>query len=204
MPVIFQLSKNEIRIIVWGAICKLISDWETSIDEMVFNEQIATGSFRGRFPVDDELCAIMQQMQAQGHIAPYYGVGGSRGACVYQLHRIGSGYSIHVKNTVALESTEFVDPTAGVPREGLIPQIQTWIATKLSIGEGVKPQLIFKINGKELQNLRAWAHWNERQAATSRYIYEFGRVAMGHLGFTVQVTDTLNNEQINVTDYASW
>jgi len=204
MPVVFQHSQNEICFTIWGTICQAISNWEYSVDEMVFNEQLATGSFHGRFPIDDEDRAVMQQIKAKGQIMPYYGVGGSHGACVYTIHRLDNGYMIHVENTAAKESTEFNDHTNDGQRESLLRRLRTWLAANLRIGEVAKPRFLLRINGKELQKLRAWAHWNESQALTSRYVYRFGRVSLGRLGFTVKVMDEQSNEQIDVTDYDDW
>lgn len=203
MPVIFQQSQREIRFTVWGTVCQRISAWESSIDEMVFSEQLAIGSFRGKHPIDGELRMLMQQMQAQGRIAPYYGAGGSGGSCVYQLQRAGTGFSIRVENTTAAEAAEF-SYEATDQREGMIPHITTWFATKLGVGEVAKPRQVFKINGQELQNLRAWAHWHEQQASTARYAYQFGRVSMGRLGYAVKVLEVQSQQHIDVTDYASW
>jgi hypothetical protein len=204
MPIIFQQSQNEICFTIWGAICQDISDWEYSVDEMVFNEQLATGSFHGQFPIDDEIRAVMQLIKAKGQIMPYYGVGGSRGSCAYIIQRLNKGYLIHVENTTTKESTEFSRYTNDSQRESLLPRFQTWLATNLRISEIAKPRFLLRINGKELQNLRAWSCWNESQALTARYVYEFGRVSLGRLGFTIKVTYEQSNEQIDVTDYGDW
>lgn len=204
MPVVMRKSEREIRFTVWGAICQRILDWEFARDEMVFNEQLATGSFRGRFPVDDELLAILREIKAKGQIAPYYGAGGSRGACVYYLRRSNSGYEVRVENTTVKESAEFGDKSEEFALENLPSRVQTWLALNLRLGQVVKPYLVLSIDGKELQNLRKWEYWVESQASTARYIYEFGQVSLGRLGYTVSVEDTQTINRINVTDYGDW
>ena len=184
MPIVMQQLDGELRFTVSGPVCQRISDWECTLDAMVFDEQLTTGSFRGRYPVDDEMKVIMQAIKAKGQIAPYYGAGGGRGSCVYALQWTDKGYIVRVENTTVKESAEFADETDSV----LCPQ----------------PVLTFKIDGKELQNLRQWEHWVEQQASTSRYIYKFGQVAMGRLGYTVEVEDTQTGNMINATDYDDW
>jgi hypothetical protein len=153
---------------------------------MVFNEQLTTGSFQGRYPIDDEIRPLMQAIKAQGRILPYYGAGGSRGSCECTLQRAGKNYTVRVENTTVKESAEFADKSI------------------CGLFQSPRPTLILKIDGQELQNLRQWEHWVERQASTSRYIYKFGQVAMGHLGYTVKVEDTQTGHMIDVTDYADW
>jgi hypothetical protein len=204
MSIIFQQFKNEICLTVWGAICQRISDWEYQQDKMAFEEQLATGSFRGRFRIDDDLIQIMQQVKSEGKMLPYYGVGGSRGSCVYRIRRGGKGYCVQVENTTIKDSTEFCDEPRDVMMDGFGARWQTWVAVHLHIGQVAKPRLIFKIDGSELQNLYKWKHWVERQASTSRYIYEFGQVGMGRLGYTVKVEDTQTGNTIDATDYKDW
>src|SRR4030095_4230117 len=56
-----------------GALFQQISDWEYIFDEMVFKEQLAIGSFRGQFPVDESSLAVMRKAKEEGRILPYYG-----------------------------------------------------------------------------------------------------------------------------------
>jgi hypothetical protein len=184
MPIIMHQLDSELRFTISGPVCQRISVWECMLDEMVFNEQLTTGSFRGRYPVDDEMKSMMQAIRAKGHIAPYYGAGGSRGSCVYALQMTDRGYVVRVENITVKESAEFTDETDG----DLSPH----------------PILTFKIDGKELQNIRQWEHWVEQQAPTSRYIYKFGQVALGRLGYTVEVVDIQTGNMINATDYSDW
>ena len=134
---------------------------------------------------------------------PYYGAGGSRGACGYTLRRNDSGYTVNVENVTVKESFEFHD-RATDKREPFKAYLQTWAAVNLKLGKVAKPYLIFKINGKELSNLRNWEHWNKTQALTSRYVYRFGLVSMGRLGYTICLDDIQSGEEINITDYANW
>ena len=180
-----QQSRDEICFTISGAICQHLSDWEFAFDEMVFNEQLATGSFRGRYPVEGDILSIMQQIKAKGGIAPYYGVGGGRGTCSYALQLTNTGYSVKVENAVVNEAAEFHDR----------PHI-----------EETEPDVrfILKIDGKELDNLRRWENWVEAEASTARYVYQFGQVSMGRLGYAVEVEDTATGDIVDVTAYEDW
>lgn len=185
MPVTIQKSQKEIRFIIWGAVCERISHWEFALDEMVFNEQLTTGSFHGQFSIaDDDILQMMKIAKTKGEIIPYYGVGGSRGSCVYRLQCSENMIVIGIENTTVKESFKFED--------------------KLSQGEVTQPYLIFSIDGKELKKLRSWAHWHETFATTPGYIYEFGQVGLGRLGYTIKVEDTQSGNGIDITDYADW
>jgi hypothetical protein len=85
-----QKLHNEIGFRVSGELLKQLHDWEYSVDEMVFKEQLATGSFKGRYSVQGGLLKIMQQAEQQGKIMSYYGTGGSSGACAYKFRLNGS------------------------------------------------------------------------------------------------------------------
>lgn len=185
MSIVMQQLDGELRFTLSGSVCQRISDWERGLDEMVFNEQLTTGSFRGHYRVDDPATkAVMQDIKAQGKIAPYYGVGGGSGSCVYALQHLDKGYVARVENEAVKELAEFTDEPNSTPSS--------------------HPVLTFKINGKELQNIRRWEHWVEPQASTSRYIYKFGQVTMGRLGYTVKVEDTQTGNVIDATDYDDW
>jgi hypothetical protein len=44
---------------------------------MVFKEQLAMGSLKGHYSVDEFVLKMMQQAEQQGKIMSYYGTGGS-------------------------------------------------------------------------------------------------------------------------------
>jgi hypothetical protein len=184
MPVTAQKTVNGIVFTVSGTICQRISDWESALDKQVFNEQLKTGLFRGR-PLDDDTLVMMRMVKEQGHIAPYYGVGGSRGSCAYTLKLMDTGnYGVRVENTFVGKSMEFHEdadePNAPTPR------------------------MLFKIDGQEYRNLCQWDCWIDKKALTSRYVYCFGRVSLGRLGYTVKVGDTVTQNEVDVTEYADW
>lgn len=190
MSITMFCAKEEIFFIVSGEVCQRILDWEYAFDEMVFNEQLTTGSFRGHYPVDEEMQTMMLMAKAKGRIIPYYGAGGGRGAHVYILQWAEDRCTIRIENEVMRESVYFI-ADAGVKANSVT-----------TISE--KPQIVFKINGKELENLRQWEYWHEDQANTSRYIYRFGRVAMGRLGYTIKINDNDTGNTIDVTSYEDW
>ena len=185
MPITLQSSKDEIRFTLFGALCQRIVEWQLALDEMVFNEQLTTGSFHGRYRVAGELLRAMQLAKSKGRVMPYYGAGGSRGSCVYRLQRQETGYNVHVENTTVHQKSDFYDELS---QERMTDPLPT-------------PAFVFKIDGKELRNLRAWGHWDETQAASAKYVYEFGEVSLGRLGYTIKVMDMQTNEQIDATEY---
>lgn len=162
MPVIFQHSQNELRFTIWGTICQDISNWEDSVDEMVFNEQLATGSYHGKFLIGDDERALMQQIKANGQIMPYYGVGGSHGACAYTIQCHDNGYLIRVENASAKESAEF-DTHTNDGRERLLPRFRTWLAVNVRMGEVVKHDFYCELTGK---SYRTYAHGHVGMRAT--------------------------------------
>ena len=186
MPITAQHLRGEIRFTISGELCQRIFDWESALDEQVFNEQLSTGLFRGR-PLDDDMLKVMQRAKEQGGIMPYYGAGGSRGVCVYSLRVTDAGNVIKVEHSEAGASVEFED-TISQPREPAV----------------VTPIMMFKIDEQEYKNLRQWKYWADRDALTPRYIYRFGRVSLGRLGYTVKVEDTSTSNKIDVTDYEDW
>lgn len=185
MPITLHSSKTEIRFTLFGALCQSIFEWQSALDELVFNEQLATGSFHGRYRVTGDLLRAMQLAKSKGRVMPYYGAGGSQGSCVYRLQRQEAGYTVHVENTTVHQKSDFYDELS---QEAMTDPLPT-------------PAFTFKIDGKELRNLRAWEQWDEAQASSARYIYEFGEVSLGRLGYTVKVTDMHTHEQIDATDY---
>lgn len=190
MSIAMYHRKDGICFVVSGATCQRILDWEHALDKIVFDEQLTTGSFRGRYPVDDELQTVMLIAKAEGRIMPYYGAGGSRGSYVYTLQWTGARCIIKIENEIVEESIELAaDAEVGADSAMLVSE---------------EPQLIFKINGKELENLRRWRCWYEDQASTSRYIYRFGQASIGRLGYTIKVEDTKTGNAIDVTAYEEW
>jgi len=205
MPIIFQQLKNEIRFTLWGAICQRISDWEYRLDKMVFDEQLATGSFHGRFRIDDDdIIQIMRLAKSEGKILPYYGAGGSRGSCVYHIRKSAKGYCVRVENTTTKDTVEFCDEPGNDMKDSFGARWQTWVAVHLQIGQVTKPYMILKIDSKELQNLCKWEHWHWAEAATTRYTYEFGQVSLGRLGYTIKVTNIQSGNTIDTTAYDDW
>ncbi|MCP4542184.1 MAG: hypothetical protein GY832_34105 [Chloroflexi bacterium] len=196
-----------------GKLFQQISDWEFSIDEMVFKEQLQTGSFRGKYPVDGIILEVMKPVEKEGRILPYYGAGGSRGIGTYYFRSTSSGFAIQVEHTVTEEhlvinvSSEeigtFINKET-IPRFKYSP-MPYLVDEKLPEEWSKIPdnEIIFRIAGKEYQSLAEWENWAKEQAFTSRYVYQFGLVSMG-AGYTMAIEDTGTNSTINVTDYDSW
>lgn len=186
MSITIQKFDAEIRFTVSGVLCQSISDWERGIDARVFEEQLNTGLFRGQ-PFDDDYLQMMRLAKEQGYIMPYYGVGGSRGACSYSFRMAGTGYTINVKNEVTgdfIQLKDALDSTIGFEMD--------------------EPSRQFNIEGQEYSNLQGWEYWSDKEAFTPRYIYRFGSVSLGRLGYTIKIEDTIASKGIDVTCYEDW
>ena len=204
MSIYIQKSKDKIYFTIWGKLCQSIFDWETSLDEMVFNEQLNTGSFHGKFSVrDEDILQVMRQLKKEGKILPYYGVGGSRGSCAYHVQINESLCKIKVENTTVQDEIEFQYRLSDV-QESPFTRLKTWLALNLQLGKVPEPFFILKIDGNELENLKNWKFWDDSKALTSKYIYEFGQVSLGRLGYAIKVKDSQNSEVIDISDYANW
>ncbi|MCP4985869.1 MAG: hypothetical protein GY928_07325 [Colwellia sp.] len=206
-------TKSVIGFRVSGKLFQQISDWEYSIDEMVFKEQLDTGSFRGKYSVDGDLLKIMQQVEKEGGILPYYGVGGSSGASVYHFKPTTSGITVRVEHSV---TEEFLDINVANENIGAFVDRETnpkfkYSAMPFLVDEELPEawnktpanEMIFRVVGKEYQNLADWENWADEQAFTSKYVYRFGLVSMGS-GFTIKVEDTETGSTIDATDYDNW
>jgi hypothetical protein len=186
MSVTLVGSPTVLQFTLWGNLCQRIFDWAYALDEMVFREQLETGSFRGRWEVDEAFRRIMELINAQGQIAPYYGLGGNRGVCVYTFRPRPSRCLVRVDHSVTEEWIE-----DDVPVEPL--------------AAGVEPEVYirFQIVGAENTTLHQWEHWVDEFALSSRYSFHFGIVGMGS-GYTVKVTDHHTNTLLDATDYDAW
>jgi hypothetical protein len=58
-----QKLYNEIEFRVSGELLKQLHDWEYSVDEMVFKEQLSIGSYKGRYSVEGFILEMMQQAE---------------------------------------------------------------------------------------------------------------------------------------------
>lgn len=214
---IIEIKKlnNEIGFSISGEILTQIHNWEHSVDEKVFREQLETGSYQGHYPISTTIRMLMELAEKEGKIMPYYGVGGSSGACVYKFQitndsrcRFQVEHSLTGDVLELLLNTKIVDANTDMNRE---PEMQFSFLPYLTDEKLDKPwsgerhrQLICKIFEQEYQNLIEWVNWVNEQALTPRYIYSFAQVSMGATGFTVKVEDTETGQIIDVTDYDNW
>lgn len=209
-----QKLDNSLGFRVSSDLLKKVHEWEFSMDEMVFKEQLATGSFRGRYAVDSLILQLMRQAEEQGKIMPYYGAGGSSGACIYKFKLNGSQCQFQVQHSLTRETLNLevdikeVDALIPMIRK---PEIQFSVLPYVTDEElehpwtGERnPTLVCQIAGVEYETLTGWKNWVDDQAFTPRYIYEFGQVSMGATGLTVKVEDTETGERIDATDYDAW
>ncbi len=203
MPALFQHARNTLRFILWGKICQTITQWEEEQDQLVFNEQLETGSFHGRFPIDDLSRQMMLEFQKQGNVLPYYGAGGQQGAAAYSLKKNRRGIQIQIENTVTKSTAEFFIPTRPWLLDSPLSQIQVRLQLYFRRRKIPRPFMILPIEDQTYRNLQTWEHWNPREAGTDRYLYHFGRVSLGN-GFACQVTDTLSGQTRDITPYDLW
>ena len=209
-----QKLYNEIGFRVSSELLKQLHDWEYSVDEMVFKEQLATGSYKGRYSVQRGLLKIMQQAEQQGKIMPYYGAGGSSGACAYKFRLKGSKCHLRIEHSLTGDALDLeADIKKLKARVKIVrkPEIQFSFLPYVTDEElnhpwtGERnPTLVCKIAGQEYETLTQWKNWIEEQALTPRYIYRFGQVSLGPTGFSVKVEDTETGEVIDVSDYDNW
>jgi len=186
MTVTIVKAPTMLQFTLWGEPCQRIFDWASTLDELVFREQLATGSFHGRWEIGEPERQIMQLIEAQGQIAPYYGMGGSRGVCVYAFRPTLPTCRVRVDHTVTEQW-----PEANLPVEPL--------------AEGEEPDVRarFTIAGTEYTTLQQWDNWVDAQALSSRYTFLFGIVSMGS-GYTVKVRDHRSDILLDATDYQAW
>lgn len=163
-----------------------INDWNVALDRIVFDEQMATGSFRGRWPIDDSQRSQMKMLQEEGIIQPYYGATNAR-ACIYALQVTPPTCTLEVEHTVVKESERFEDAVT----------ILQAVASEVERNHEKR----FMIKENEYQSLQKWAFWNSGDEFTSWYIYTF---SPSTIGLVTKVTDTRTNEIINITDYDNW
>jgi hypothetical protein len=208
MPVAAHQSRTELRFAISHDLAAHLRAWAVSIDTLVFREQLASGSFRGRWRVDAATLAIMRNMEAHGEVMPYYGTGGSRGACVYLFRPSPSGCTVRVEHTITGDSVagDHVPTAAPGPirRMSLIGYAERLLGQGKAQPAHALHDQIYMIAGREHKALRAWPGWERRAALRGRYIYRFGQVSLGPTGYTASVEDTARGEVVDVTDYNSW
>ena len=206
-------SSTELSFRVEGDLFQQIKQWSYSIDEKVFNEQLATGRF-GNYELDQDMLALMRHVKDQGEILPYYGVGGSSGACSYQFHLMLNECKLSIIHHEANERTEFLTPYAKIaefikPREERHFKFSPFphlVKEELPLAwSGQSPEaLICRIVGREFNKLSKWQDWIENLALTKLFTYEFGEVSMGATGFVVKVGNTKTKNMVDITDYEDW
>ena len=163
-----------------------IDEWSLSLDKIVRDEQLKTGSFKGKFQLDDDLRSLLGKMKEDGIIQPYYGPTSPR-ACIYTLQVTPNNCKIEVIHTVTEQKISIEEPIS-------IHQYKLF-------GISNKQQPRFRIKRKEYKTLLKWEFWNPKDEFTSRYIYSFSPSSIG-LGTTI--LDVYSNKTIDITDYIDW
>jgi hypothetical protein len=163
-----------------------IKDWQATLNKMVFDEQIKTGSFHGRFPIDDNRRARMQGLLEKGVIQPYYGAT-SGNACVYTLQVSPPTCIVGAEHQVAEEKVTYEDSV-------IINEIDA-----STMDDDFKKGFVIEDQG--YRTLQEWKNWNAQDEFTSRYIYKFLPSSMG---LVITIIDTFTNDQIDISDYDNW
>lgn len=163
-----------------------IDDWQADLNKLVFDEQIKTGSFHGRFPIDDKRRIQMKRLLEKGIIQPYYGAT-SANACIYTLQVTPPKCIIGVEHEAAEKKVSYEDTVTILQTDASV------MAPACKNG--------FIIEEKENRTLQQWECWNEKEEFTSRYLYKF---APGSIGLSITVIDTQTKEQMDITDYEAW
>lgn len=167
-------------------VTKRIDNWRLDLDKMVVDEQIATGSFNGRFRIRDDQRSMMKDMQKEGVIQPYYGAIG--GACSYTLQIIPPLCTI---------SVEFTEMEKKISFDENMTIILKAKASKITLNQNRK----FMIEKDQYLSLKKWDLWNEDDQFTSRYSYKFSPTSIGDV---IKVTETLTKNQIDISNYDNW
>jgi hypothetical protein len=206
-------SRTQLSFRVIGGLFQQIKQWSYSIDEKVFNEQLATGRFRN-WELEQDMLALMNHVKQQGGILPYYGAGGSSGACSYHFHLMPNECKLSIVHHEANEKAEFLTPYTK-STEAIQPQEERrfkfspfphFVEEKLPPAwSGQPPEaLSCTIVGREFDSLSKWQEWVESLALTELYTYEFGEVSMGATGFAIKVHNLQTKNVIDITDYEDW
>jgi hypothetical protein len=208
-----QKLHNEIGFRVSGELLKQLHNWEYSIDERVFKEQLATGFFKGN-PVSKSVLQMMKRAEQQGKIMPYYGAGGSSGACVYKFRLNDFVCNLRIEHSItgdALDLNVEIKEANALIQMVREPEIQFSFLPYVTDEELEHPwtgerntTLVCKIAGREYETLTQWKNWIDEQALTPRYIYQFAQVSIGPTGFVAKVEDTETGEVVDATDYDDW
>lgn len=164
---------------------KQINDWQTTLNKMVFDEQIKTGSFHGRFPIDDSRRSRMQGLLEKGIMQPYYGAT-SANACSYTLQVSPPTCIVGVEHEVLEKKVSYEDSVI-------------ILETDASVMDDFKKG--FVIEEQEYRTLQEWQNWNAQDDFTPRYIYKFLPSSMG---LVITIIDTSTKDQIDISDYDSW
>ena len=165
---------------------KQISDWQTTLNKMVFDEQIKTGSFHGRFPIGDNWRSRMQGLLEKGIMRPYYGAT-SANACSYTLQVSPPTCIIGIEHEIVEKKVSYEDSVAMLETDASV------------MDDDFKKG--FVIEEQEYRTLQEWKNWNAKDEFTSRYVYKF---SPSSIGLAITVIDTSTKEQIDISDYSRW
>jgi len=165
---------------------KQIDEWNLSLDKTVLDEQLKTGSFRGKFPIDDDEKLLLGKMKEDGIIQPYYGFMNAR-ACIYTFQILYKSCKIEINHTV-MEQKIFIEEPVSIKRLKLLGALSN-------------PKRGFMMKKQEYKTLSKWKFWNPIDEFTPRYIYTFSPTT---IGVGIKVFDNITNETIDITDYNDW
>jgi hypothetical protein len=190
VPLTINRYKYLLHFSISKTIMQQIRDWEYKLDKVVFDEQIATGSYRDGLKVPDIMLVKMKLMRSKGQVAPYYGAIGA-GACYYRIQIIFPRCRIAVQHSALNEKLTLINQVK-------IIQYDTDTDKNDNLNTAAN---WFRIEASEYQTLIQWNYWHQEKEFTGRYVYCFSPTS---LGVGKKVIDTISGDEINVVDYSKW
>ena len=183
MAVRLNKTKLGIHFQFFGNILTEITKWRKDMDKLVFDEQIATGSYHGKYFVSGQWLELMKHNAGKGAIMPYYGCDAGSGFC-YQLRP--AQQKCMVMNSLAKDKLSISERL--INKTNNTKNGNSWV---------------FRIEDEEYLKLNRWDNWDEKDALSGRYNYKFCAVSLGK-GFHFEVSDSHTNTNIDITDYDCW
>lgn len=183
---VIQLQKS-----IFQPIHKIVEE----LDMKVFHQQLATGSYFGRFQVNESQLELMRLLANNGKIHPYFFCDSASGQKGYEIVFNPGGIILQSGHAIADE------PLSVTISPLNIHKIRHKKLSFQQLPKRYTDFYQFNIEGKELKKLVNWKHWHQQEAFSGRYSYFFGGTSLGRI---VKVTDQQDQSQIDLTDYDDW
>jgi len=171
-------------------------DWVDQLDDEVYQQQVETGSYYGKWLVDDCWFELNEWRKANGkRTYAYFGASAATGLVARELVFTVDGVALQGEHVIADE-----------PFRVMIALNQVCLIESTELSNLESPamrddQYRYVIDGKMLNKLLQWPYWIENDAFSGRYVYRFSGTT---LGLVTKIIDHEQNEMIDVTDYSTW